>query len=130
MQRRDVLECVGATAAAASMAGCGLLGGCGPGEDRIGDLANEVESETPTPGPESTRTAEEVRVKGSIDSASQEEVVISDGTGTARLLAIGGFYMKNVDSGDCAWATGFPTEPDDGEDVDVTILITEVGLEE
>lgn len=130
MKRRDVLRGVGAAGAAASLAGCSLPGGCGPGEDAIGDLAASVASETPTPEADSTQTAEEVRVKGSIQSASEDEVVVDDGTGTAKLLALGGFDVRTVEAGDCAWATGFPTAPEDDADVDVTILVTEVGLDE
>jgi hypothetical protein len=130
MKRRTLLGDLGAAGAAVSLAGCSLLGGCGPGDDEIGDLADRVRSETPTPEPDSTATEEAVRVKGSIQSVSEEAVVIDDGTGTAKLLALGGFYVRNVEEGDCARATGYPTEPEDDADVDVTILITEMGLAE
>jgi hypothetical protein len=130
MKRRALLRDLGAAGAAVSLAGCSLLGGCGPGDDEIGDLAAQVRTETPTPPVDSTATEGEVRVKGSVRSVSEEAVVIDDGTGTAKLLSRDGFYARNAEEGDCARATGLPIEPEADADVDVTILVTDIGLEE
>lgn len=130
MNRRTFLRSTGA--AAVAVPGCSMLGGCGPGEDAIEDVAADVEKETPTPDPEATETAEvdEVSLKGTIESHSEDEIIIDDGTGRAALMAIGGFYMKNIEGGECAFASGFPTSAEDRDDADVTLIITEVGLED
>lgn len=127
MNRRTVLQGAG-TAAAVALPGCSMLGGCGPGEDSVEALEERLEAATSTS--EEEQTAEEVRVKGNVQDAAEDEVIIDDSTGRASLLALGGFYMQNIGGGECVWATGFATEPGEDTDADVTILITDVGLEE
>lgn len=135
MNRRDVLRRAGgaiAVGAATSIAGCGILGSCGPGETEISALATaarRAETETTTDGAETTEDLP--RVVGEIQEAAESEIVIDDGTGRASLQTLGGgFQLQNVGSGDCAYAVGFPIEPDEGTDADVTIVVTDVGLEE
>lgn len=147
MNRRDVLRRTGAMAAAGGMtsiAGCGVLGSCGPGEREIGALAEEAkteetetevteaeETETESEGDASQTTEELPRVVGTIKEATQSEVVIDDGTGRASLQTLGGgFQLQNVGEGDCAYAVGFPIEPKESTDADVTIIVTDIGLEE
>ncbi|WP_227133986.1 hypothetical protein [Halorubellus salinus] len=139
MNRRAVLRRAGAAAAASGMtsvAGCGVLGSCGPGENEIGALAErareqaeETESENASTGSETTE--ELPRVVGAIEKATQSEVAIDDGTGRASLQTLGGgFQLQNIETGDCAYAVGFPIEPDAETDADVTIIVTDIGLEE
>lgn len=137
MNRRDVLKRTGAVTAvggATSIAGCGVLGSCGPGETEIATLAEQArqtETETQTEADDAQTTEDLPRVVGTIEEATQEEIVIEDGTGRASLQTLGGgFQLQNVGSGDCAYAVGFPVEPDGGTDADVTIVVTDVGLEE
>lgn len=137
MNRRDVLKQTGAVTAVGGMtsiAGCGVLGSCGPGETEISALAEEArqaDEETETEGADSQTTEELPRVVGTIEEATQEEIIIEDGTGRASLQTLGGgFQLQNVGSGDCAYAVGFPVEPDGERDADVTIVVTDVGLEE
>ncbi len=119
-----------------SVAGCGVLGSCGPGENEIGALAErareqaeETESENASTGSETTE--ELPRVVGAIEKATQSEVAIDDGTGRASLQTLGGgFQLQNIETGDCAYAVGFPIEPDAETDADVTIIVTDIGLEE
>ena len=139
MNRRAVLRRAGAVTAAGGMtsvAGCGVLGSCGPGENEIGALAERAreqaegtESENASSGSEPTE--ERPRVVGAIEKATQSEVVVDDGTGRASLQTLGGgFQLQNIENGDCAYAVGFPIEPDAETDADVTIIVTDIGLEE
>jgi hypothetical protein len=137
MNRREVLKRTGAVAAVggmSSIAGCGVLGSCGPGEAEIGTLTEEARQDDDAAATETDddQTTEELpRVVGTIQEATQEEIVIEDGTGRASLQTLGGgFQLQNVGSGDCAYAVGFPVEPDGETDADVTIVVTDVGLEE
>jgi hypothetical protein len=137
MNRRDVLKRTGAVAAvggATSVAGCGVLGSCGPGETEIGTLAEEARQDdgtTETETADSQTTEELPRVVGTIQEATEQEIILEDGTGRASLQTLGGgFQLQNVGSGDCAYAVGFAVEPDGETDADVTIVVTDVGLEE
>lgn len=137
MNRREVLKRTGAVTAVggmSSVAGCGVLGSCGPGENEIGTLAEEArqdDEETATETDDAQTTEELPRVVGTIKEATQEEIILEDGTGRASLQTLGGgFQLQNVGSGDCAYAVGFPVEPDEETDADVTIVVTDVGLEE
>jgi len=137
MNRRDVLKRTGAVTAvggATSIAGCGVLGSCGPGETEIGTLAEEARQDdegTETETGDAQTTEELPRVVGTIEEATEEEILLEDGTGRASLQTLGGgFQLQNVGSGDCAYAVGFPVEPDGETDADVTIVVTDVGLEE
>ncbi|MFC6952373.1 hypothetical protein [Halorubellus litoreus] len=140
MNRRDVLKRAGAATAAggmASVAGCGVLGSCGPGENEIGALAERAreqdeETESGNESGSGSETTEELpRVVGAIEKATQSEVIVDDGTGRASLQTLGGgFQLQNIENGDCAYAVGFPIEPDAETDADVTIIVTDIGLEE
>lgn len=140
MNRRDVLRRTGSVAAVggmATIAGCGVLGSCGPGENEIGALAERAreqaeETETEGESDSGSETTEELpRVVGAIEKATQSEIIVDDGTGRASLQTLGGgFQIQNIDNGDCAYARGFPIEPDADTDADVTIIVTDVGLEE
>ena len=132
MKRRQTLRLVGAAGASASVSGCiGLLGGCGPGEDEIGTLAEAVGATgaTSTPPAASTDDREPVSITGEISSVGDNEVVIDDGTGWAKLTALfGGATAESVEEGDCIQATGIPFAPEDGSDYDIRLLVEEVGL--
>lgn len=137
MNRRDVLRQTGAVTAVGGMtsiAGCGVLGSCGPGETEIETLAEEARQDdeaTETETDDAQTTEELPRVVGTIEEATQEEILIEDGTGRASLQTLGGgFELQNVGSGDCAYAVGFPVEPDEDTGADVTIIVTDIGLEE
>lgn len=131
MKRRQTLKLMGAVGATASMAGCGVLGGCGPGKNEIGHLA-KVEKGTATRpgGQDSAGTYTEPNVVGEIQSIGDNEIIIDDGTGTAKLTTRrgGGFQTTNVGEGDCAEATGDPDLPEDGADYDLTFYVDEIGL--
>lgn len=135
MKRRQALKVMGAAGATASVAGCsGILGGgCGPGEDEIGELA-EIVNRTGTPPEEaestSTGTSELPSVEGKIQSIGDNEIIIDDGTGTAKLTTLdgSGFQTTNVGEGDCAQATGFPLPPEDDADYDIRFIVDEIGL--
>ncbi|MBX0288136.1 hypothetical protein [Haloarcula salinisoli] len=113
------------------MAGCsGILGGCGPGEDEIGTVAEDVNNEEPSTAEEaSTGDGDSVSITGEIQSIGDNEVIIDDGTGTAKLTTLfGGFETQNVGEGDCAEASGIPFAPEDGSDNDIRLLVEDVGL--
>lgn len=128
VNRRDLLGTIGAAGLTTTLAGCSsVLGGsCGPGEDAIEDLATDAgDAENDSSSDDSLD-----RITGEIQSIADDEIVIDDGTGTARLTTLGGgFEVQNVGAGDCAWATGVGAPADD-EDVDVLFLVQSVGLED
>lgn len=127
VHRRDLLGTIGAAGLTTTVAGCSsLLGGsCGPGEDTIEELAT-AEDEGENDSSDDTLD----RITGEIQSISDDEIVLDDGTGTARLTTLGGgFEVQNVGAGDCAWATGVGA-PTDDEEVDVLFLVRSVGLED
>ncbi|MBX0305271.1 hypothetical protein EGD98_16535 [Halomicroarcula sp. F24A] len=131
MKRRKTLKIMAAAGATASMAGCsGILGGCGPGEDEIGTVAEDVNNEEPSTAEEaSTGDGDSVSITGEIQSIGDNEVIIDDGTGTAKLTTLfGGFETQNVGEGDCAEASGIPFAPEDGSDNDIRLLVEDVGL--
>ena len=132
MKRRKTLKIMGAAGASASVAGCsGILGGCGPGENEIGTLAEDVDqtAEPSTAEEAQTGDGESVSITGEIQSIGDNEVIIDDGTGTAKLTTLfGGFETQNVGEGDCAEASGIPLGPEDGSDNDIRLLVEEVGL--
>ncbi|MFC6756445.1 MULTISPECIES: hypothetical protein [Haloarcula] len=131
MKRRKTLKIMGAAGATASVAGCsGILGGCGPGENEIGALAEAVNSEESSTAEEAaTGDSETVSITGEIQSIGDNEVIIDDGTGTAKLTTlVGGFETENVGEGDCAEASGIPFAPEDGSDNDIRFLVDDVGL--
>jgi len=131
MKRRKTLKIMGAAGATASVAGCsGILGGCGPGENEIGAVAEDVNSEAPSTAEEvSTGDGETVSITGEIQSIGDNEVIIDDGTGRAKLTTLfGGFETQNVGEGDCAEATGIPFGPGEGSDNDIRLLVEDVGL--
>jgi len=132
MKRRKTLKIVGAAGASVSVAGCsGILGGCGPGENEIGALAEDVNStEEPSTAEEaSTGDSETVSITGEIQSIGDNEVIVDDGTGTAKLTTLfGGFTAENVGEGDCAQASGIAFPPEDGSDNDIQLLVESVGL--
>ncbi|WP_324663658.1 hypothetical protein [Haloarcula sediminis] len=133
MKRRQTLKVVGAAGVSASVAGCsGILGGgCGPGEDEIGTLAEEVDASeaTSTAAEASTEDRESASITGEIQSIGDSEVVIDDGTGTAKLTTLfGGFTAENVGEGDCAQATGIPFAPEESSDNDIRLLVEDVGV--
>lgn len=140
MKRRAVLKRTGAVTAVGGMtsiAGCGVLGSCGPGENEISALAERAreqdeEGESGNETASGSETTEELpRVVGAIEKATQSEVIVDDGTGRASLQTLGGgFQLQNIENGDCAYAVGFPIEPDAETDADVTIIVTDIGLEE
>ena len=128
MKRRKTLKIIGAVGASASVAGCsGILGGgCGPGEDEIGTLAEEVNA---TEAGTATGNRDSASITGEIQSIGDNEVVIDDGTGTAELTTLfGGFTAQNVGEGDCVQAAGVPFAPEDGSDDDIRLLVEEVGV--
>ena len=132
MKRRKTLKLVGAAGVSASVSGCsGILGGCGPGENEIGALAEDVNAaeETSTAKEAETGESEMVSITGEIQSIGDNEVIVDDGTGTAKLTTlIGGFTSKNVGEGDCAEASGIPFAPEEGSDNEIRFLVDEVGL--
>ncbi|WP_262174847.1 hypothetical protein [Haloarcula laminariae] len=133
MKRRKTLKIVGAAGVSASVAGCsGILGGgCGPGEDEIGTLAEEVNEggATSTAAEASTEDRESASITGEIQSIGDNAVIVDDGTGTAKLTTLfGGFTAQNVGEGDCAQATGIPFAPEEGSDNDIQFLVEDVGL--
>jgi hypothetical protein len=136
MDRRDVLKAAGATTATATLAGCSsipLLGPCGPGESEIGQIAQQAGSSGDGGGGGGGTTDSDdslSSIKGSIQSMSEDSVVIDDGTGTAQLTTLtgGGFVSQNVGEGDCVVAEGVGIEPQDGTDADVTFIVTDVSL--
>ncbi len=131
MKRRKTLKIMGAAGATASVAGCsGILGGCGPGENEIGALAEDVNDEEPATAEEtSTGDGETVSITGEIQSVGDNEIIVDDGTGTAKLTTLfGGFETQNVGEGDCAEASGIPFAPEDGSDNDIRFLVDKVGL--
>lgn len=126
MKRRKTLQVIGAASVSASVAGCsGLLGGCGPGEDEIGTVAEEVNAteETVTAAADS----ETVSITGEIQSLGERDIVIDDGTGTAKLTTLfGRFTARNISEGDCAQATGYPYTPTDDGDADIGLLVENI----
>lgn len=133
MNRRTALKLVGAASASASVSGCsGILGSgdCGPGDDEIGALAGEVNATETTSPPAAASTAdgESASITGEIQSTGDGEVVIDDGTGTAKLTTLfGGFTARNVDDGDCAQASGIPFAPEADSDNDIRLLVEDGG---
>jgi len=132
MKRRKTLKIMGVAGISASVSGCsGILGSCGPGENEIGALAEDVNptDEASTAAEAETGDSETVRITGEIQSIGDNEVIIDDGTGTAKLTTLfGGFTARNVEEGDCAQASGIPFVPEDSSDNDIRLLVEEVGL--
>lgn len=133
MRRRKTLKLLGTAGVATSLSGCSSIlgGGCGLGEDEIGSIAADLETTAAGTSDPSAGTDESssVDVVGEIQSIGDNEVIIDDGTGVAKLTTLfGGFETQNVGSGDCAEAAGIPLPPEDGSDNDIQILIEEIGL--
>jgi len=133
MKRRKTVQMLGTAGVAATVSGCGsMLGGsCGPGEDEIGAVATRVGSAESGTAEGSTATSEDpsVSVVGEIQSIGENEVIIDDGTGVAKLTTLtGGFRIQNVGEGDCASATGVAVPPEEERGNDVQIFIEEIGL--
>ena len=126
MKRRKTLKLVGAAGVSASVSGCsGILGGCGPGENEIGAIAEDVNATEEA----ETGESETVSITGEIQSIGDNAVIVDDGTGTAKLTTlVGGFTTENVGEGDCAEASGIPFAPEEGSDNDIRFLVDEVGL--
>ena len=126
MKRRKTLKLVGAASVSASVSGySGILGGCGPGENEIGAIAEDVNATEEA----ETGESETVSITGEIQSIGDNAVIVDDGTGTAKLTTlVGGFTTENVGEGDCAEASGIPFAPEEGSDNDIRFLVDEVGL--
>lgn len=131
MERRQTLKLVGTVGATASVAGCGrLLGGCGPGEDKIGDLERWLSDEPEPENPDWTPVTE-ANITGELESvqwAGGVQYVLDDGTGRARLVSPpdNEFEPGTLEVGDCVEATGTPY-PQDGPDWDFAVEVEESG---
>lgn len=117
------MKLIGTAGAGASVSGCsGILGGCGPGDDEIGTVTENVNATA------SAGAAGTVSITGEIRSVGETDIVVDDGTGTAKLTTLfGSAPPRNVDDGDCARASGvpFPAAPD--SDYDVRLLVERLG---
>jgi len=126
MKRRQTLQGIGAVGVSAWVSGCsGILGGCGPGEDEIGTVAEEANAtEATATAAADSEDAETVSITGEIQSLGERDIGIDDGTGTAKLTTMfGRATPRNVAEGDCVQATGYPYTPSDGSDADIGLLV-------
>jgi hypothetical protein len=117
MNRRRLLEQLGAAGAVGTLAGCSAILSCGPGDPPIEDIvANPDEHVGST-----------VETAGNVESVSENGIslVVDDGTGTAELLAPTGYAYDTdiVSEGDCHTEDGSVQSQDNWENTDADIQV-------
>lgn len=95
------------------LAGCvalPLLGSCGPGETRIGEIDGNISN---------------VSLEGEITETGDSLLVIDDTTGTAEVLVLGNLTIDGLDTDDCLVVEGSGATTGESE-ADVVVVASDL----